>query len=163
MRPSLLIADDHQMFAEALRSLLSSTCDVAGIAADGRELTELALKHKPHMILTDLSMPKLNGLDAISALTRVGLRSELLILAMHADRSIAVEVFRAGASGLVLKTAAGDELKEAVEVVQRGASYHTRPAVHSASTRSSAIAGGREVHEGSGGAIAPVDAHWRIG
>ncbi len=111
MRPTLLIADDHQLFAESLRSLLSPTYDVVGIAANGKELTEMAMKLKPNLVMTDLSMPLLNGLDAVQTLTGAGLRSKFIVLTMHTDISLAVLVFRAGASAFVLKTASGDELK----------------------------------------------------
>jgi len=123
MRPTLLIADDHQLFAESLRSLLSPSYDIVGIATNGRELTELALQFKPNLVLTDLSMPLLNGLDAIQGLTAMGLRSKFIVLTMHVDMSLAILVFRAGASAFVLKTAKGDELKEALQVVQRGGHY----------------------------------------
>jgi DNA-binding NarL/FixJ family response regulator len=123
MRPTLLIADDHQLFAESLRSMLSPTYDVVGIAANGKELTELAVKLKPNLVLTDLSMPLLNGLDAVQTLTGMGLRSKFIVLTMHVDISLAVLVFRAGASAFVLKTASGDELKEALQTVQRGGCY----------------------------------------
>ena len=123
MRPTLLIADDHQLFAESLRSMLSPTYDVVGIAANGKELTELAVKLKPNLVLTDLSMPLLNGLDAVQTLTGMGLRSKFIVLTMHVDVSLAVLVFRAGASAFVLKTASGDELKEALQTVHRGGCY----------------------------------------
>ena len=123
MRPTLLIADDHQLFAESLRSLLSPVYDVVGIATNGRELTELAIRLKPTLILTDLSMPLLNGLDAVQNLTAMGLRSKFIVLTMHVDMSLAVLVFRAGASAFVLKTANGEELKEAIQVVYRGGHY----------------------------------------
>ena len=112
MRPSILIADDHRMFAESLRSLLSSSYDTVGIASNGRELTELALRHKPDLIMTDLSMPLLNGLDAVQTLADMGLRSKFIILTMHLDMNLALQVFRAGASAFILKTASSDELKE---------------------------------------------------
>lgn len=123
MRPTLLIADDHQLFAESLRSLLAADYDVVGIAANGRELTELAQKLKPNLVLTDLSMPLLNGLDAVQALAGKGLRTKFIVLTMHVDVSLAVLVFRAGASAFVLKTASGDELKEALRVVHNGGCY----------------------------------------
>ncbi len=123
MRPTILIADDHKLFAESLRSLLSPSYDVVGIAANGRELTELAVQLKPNLILTDLSMPLLNGLDAVQNLTAMGLRSKFIVLTMHVDMSLAVLVFRAGASAFVLKTANGEELKEALQVVYRGGHY----------------------------------------
>jgi DNA-binding NarL/FixJ family response regulator len=123
MRPTLLIADDHQLFAESLRSLLSPVYDVVGIATNGRELTELAIQLKPTLILTDLSMPLLNGLDAVQNLTAMGLRSKFIVLTMHVDMSLAVLVFRAGASAFVLKSANGEELKEALQMVYRGGHY----------------------------------------
>jgi DNA-binding NarL/FixJ family response regulator len=123
MRPTLLIADDHQLFAESLRSLLGPTYDVVGIASNGKELVELATKLKPNLVMTDLSMPLLNGLDAVQALTGAGLRSKFIVLTMHTDISLAVLVFRAGASAFVLKTASGDELKEALSVVYGGGCY----------------------------------------
>ena len=123
MRPTLLIADDHQLFAESLRSLLSPTYDVVGVAANGKELIELAVKLKPNLVLTDLSMPQLNGLDAVQTLTGMGLRGKFIVLTMHTDISLAVLVFRAGASAFVLKTASGDELKEALKIVYGGGCY----------------------------------------
>src|SRR5271169_1713491 len=121
--PSILIADDHQLIAESLRSLLSPTYQVIGIASNGRDLIELAVQHKPNMILSDVSMPLMNGLDAVSALKKLGSHSKFLMLTMHFDLSIAVEVFRRGASAFVMKTASADELKEAIQTVYRGGYY----------------------------------------
>ena len=123
MRPTILIADDHQLFAESLCSLLSSSFDLVGIATNGRELIELAARLKPTLILTDISMPQLNGLDAMQNLRAMGLRSKFVVLTMHTGMSLAVMVFRAGASGFVLKTASGEELKQALHVVYRGGLY----------------------------------------
>jgi len=123
MRPTILIADDHQLFAESLCSLLSPSYDVVGIASNGRELAEMAVRLKPTLILTDLSMPQLNGLDAMQNLTAMGLCSKFVVLTMHTGMSLAVLVFRAGASAFVLKTASGEELKEALRVVYRGGHY----------------------------------------
>ena len=123
MHPTILIADDHQLFAESLRSLLANSYDVVGIATNGRELTELAVKFKPNLILTDISMPLLNGVDAVEALTSMGVRSKFILLTMHTDISLAVLAFRAGASAFVLKTAKGDELLEALQAVHRGGYY----------------------------------------
>jgi DNA-binding NarL/FixJ family response regulator len=123
MRPSLLIADDHQLFAEGLCSLLKPSYVMVGIASNGRELIELASRHKPNLILTDLSMPLLNGLDAMQTLVGMGLRSKFVVLTMHLNVNLAVQVFRAGASAFVLKTTGGDELKKALQVVYRGGRY----------------------------------------
>ena len=123
MRPSILIADDHRLFAEGISSLLSSCYEVVGIATDGRELTELAGRYKPDLILTDLSMPLLSGLEAIRLLIEMGLRSKFVVLTMHLDVSLAVEVFRAGASAFILKTTGTVELKKALQVVYHGGCY----------------------------------------
>jgi DNA-binding NarL/FixJ family response regulator len=123
MRPTILIADDHQLLAESLRVLLSSSYDIVGVATNGKELMEMALSHKPNLVLTDLSMPLLNGLDAVQSLIGMGLRSKFIFLTMHVDISLAVLVFRAGASAFVLKTASTDELKQAVEVVLGGGCF----------------------------------------
>lgn len=123
MRPTILIADDHQLLAESLRALLSPSYDIVGVATNGKELIEMALSHKPNLVLTDLSMPLLNGLDAVQSLIGMGLRSKFIFLTMHVEISLAVLVFRAGASAFVLKTASTDELKQAVEVVLGGGCY----------------------------------------
>ena len=123
MRPSVLIADDHQLLAQALRSVLSPSYEIAGIASNGRELTELAARLKPDLIVTDLYMPLLNGLDAVQILIKAGLRSKFIFLTMHPDVSLAVEAFRSGASAFVLKTASPDQFLEALRVVYRGGCY----------------------------------------
>lgn len=122
-RPTILIADDHQLVAESLRSLLSQKYDIVDIAANGKELVEIAVKRKPNLVLTDLSMPLLNGLDAVQTLSAMGLRIKFVVLSMHADIGLAVLVFRAGASAFLLKNASGDELVEAIKVVLSGGCY----------------------------------------
>jgi DNA-binding NarL/FixJ family response regulator len=126
MRPSILIADDHRLFAEGLRSMLSPLYDIVGIAMDGRELTEMAGRFKPDLILTDLSMPLLNGLDAVQNLAESNLRSRFVVLTMHLDVNLAVQAFRAGASGFILKTTSADELIKALQVVHEGGCYLSR-------------------------------------
>ena len=123
MHPSVLIADDHLMYAEALRSALSAVYDVVGVAGDGQELTELAMQHEPNLIVTDLSMPRLSGIDAILMIKKMGLTSRIVVLTMHSEVSLAVLAFRAGASGYILKDAPGDELKRTLEVVHHGGCY----------------------------------------
>jgi two-component system response regulator NreC len=121
MRPTILIADDHRLFAEGVCSLLSSSYEVVGMATDGRELTELARRYKPDLILTDLSMPLLNGLEAIRLLIEMGLRSKFVVLTMHLDVNLAVQVFRAGASAFILKTTGSTELKKALQFTREAA------------------------------------------
>lgn len=123
VRAKVLIADDHRVFADGLCSLLSSSYEIVGIASDGRQLINMARDYKPDIIITDLSMPLLNGLDALRMLRKMGVRSKFVILTMHADLSLAVEVFRIGASAFVSKIAPGEELKAALEAALRGRSY----------------------------------------
>ena len=121
--PSILIADDHKLFAESLSSILNPAYQTLGIAMNGRELIDLAVKHKPNLILTDVSMPLLNGIDAVYTLSKMGLRTKFLVLTMHFDLSLAIEVFRSGASAFILKTASGEELRDALQTVSRGGCY----------------------------------------
>ena len=96
----------------------------------------MAVKLKPSVVLTDASMPLLNGLDAVQILTGMGLRTKFIVLTMHADISLAVRVFRAGASAFVLKSASSDELKEAIKVVQDGGCYLSPQISHRPGQRS---------------------------
>ncbi len=123
MRPTVLIADDQQLLAESLRSLLSPSYTIVDIATNGKELVEMAIQYKPTLVLTDLSMPQMNGLDAVHTLIGMGVRSKFIFLTMQVDISLAVLVFRAGASAFVLKTASSDDLKEAINVVLGGGCY----------------------------------------
>ena len=123
MPPTILIADDHRLYADALRAMLRPTYEIVAIAANGQELSELALQFEPDLIVTDHSVPRLNGLSAVRALSRRGLHSKFIILTMHRDVSLAVEAFRLGAAAFVLKTASRTEFMEALSVVQGGGCY----------------------------------------
>jgi DNA-binding NarL/FixJ family response regulator len=123
MRPSILIADDHRLYADALRSMLSPSYEIVGIATNGRELTELAVQFKPDLVVTDHSMPLLNGLKAIRALTKLGLRSRFVVLTTNRHANFVVEVFRSGASAFLLKTGSSDEFTKALSVVLDGGYY----------------------------------------
>jgi DNA-binding NarL/FixJ family response regulator len=120
---TILIADDHRFLAQSLQSILKPAFDTVGIASNGRELVELAERLRPNLIITDLSMPVMNGLDAIRTLAEADLPCKFVILTMHMDVSVAVEAFRAGASAFVSKTASHDELLEALQVVCGGGCY----------------------------------------
>lgn len=121
--PSVLIADDYRLYAEALSSMLSSEFRTIAIASDGRQLTEMAEQFDPDLIVTDISMPLLSGLEAIRVLATKGLHSKVIVLTMHAELALAVEAFRSGASAFVLKTAGAGEFRRAVQVVL-GGGYH---------------------------------------
>lgn len=131
VRPSVLIADDHRLYADGLSAMLSPAYEVVGIASNGWELIASAMKYKPNLIVTDLSMPQLNGLDAMQALKEQGLQSKFLVLTMHEDMGLAVLSFRLGASAFLLKTGRSGELKDAMEAVLRGECYLSPQAPHS--------------------------------
>lgn len=123
MRITILLADDHRMFAEALSGLLAQTYDVIGSASNGRELLTLARELNPNVIVTDVSMPLLNGMEVLRMLKRGATRAKFVILTMHADVSLAAEAFRCGASAFVLKQAAAEELNLAIVSALRGRHY----------------------------------------
>jgi DNA-binding NarL/FixJ family response regulator len=124
-RTTVLLADDHAIVAQGLASLLSETFDLVGNVGDGRALLEAAKERKPDVIVTDISMPLLNGLDAVRQLKQEGIRSKVIVLTQHKETHYAVEAFRAGVSGYLLKMSAGDELKSAIDEVMQGRAYLT--------------------------------------
>lgn len=124
-RPRVLLADDHTLLVDGLRSLLEPQCELVGTVEDGRALVEAAQKLHPDVILLDISMPLLNGLEAAHQLKELVPDSKLIFLTMHADRSYVREAFRAGASGYLLKRSAVSELEHAISVVLRGRRYIT--------------------------------------
>ena len=124
-RPRVLIADDHSIVLAGLRKLVEEECDVVGTAEDGRLLIESAQRLKPDVILLDISMPLLNGLDAARQLTKLVPESKLIFLTMHATPAYATEAFKAGGSGYLIKRSAASELKQAIQAVMRGQHYMT--------------------------------------
>src|SRR2546422_9354908 len=103
-KPRVLLADDHTIVAEGLRSLLEGEFEFVGAVGDGRALLDAARKLKPDVIVADISMPLLNGLDAARQLKRDGITAKIIFLTMHAEAQLAAEAFRAGASGYLLKS-----------------------------------------------------------
>lgn len=124
-KPRVLIADDHSLMVAGLRKLLEEECDVVGAVEDGRALVEAAERLKPDVILLDISMPLLNGLDAARQISKLVPDSKLVFVTMHASPTYATEAFQAGASGYLLKRAAASELSQAIQVVLRGQHYVT--------------------------------------
>jgi DNA-binding NarL/FixJ family response regulator len=124
-RPKVLLADDHRIVVEGLRRLLEDRFDLVGTVTDGRQLIDLARTLRPDVIVTDMSMPVLGGLDALPRLKAEGVDARVIFLTMHADPRLATEAIRAGASGFLLKDAAGEELITAIEDVLRGRTYLT--------------------------------------
>lgn len=124
-KPKVLIADDHVILGQGLSVLLRDDFELVGLARDGRELVELAQKFKPDVIVTDISMPLLNGIDAVRQLRSQGISAKVIALTQHRDPQVAAEAFRAGVSGFLVKQAAGEELLSAIREVLQGRSYLT--------------------------------------
>ena len=124
-RPRVLLADDHLLVAEALKSLLAAEFDLVGMVEDGRALVEAALKLRPDIIVADISMPRLNGIDALLQLRQHGSLVPVVFLTMHRDVNFARRALDAGASGFVLKHSASAELVSAIRAALQGKTYLT--------------------------------------
>src|SRR5271170_7439378 len=124
-RPRVLLADDHQMLAEALRGVVEPRCEVVGTVCDGRALLEAADRLQPDIVVLDIGMPELNGFDAGRKLKQTWPNVKLIFMTMHEDPYLVGEAFRAGASAFLLKEAAASELTEAIETIMKGGSFVT--------------------------------------
>ena len=124
-RPKVLLADDHAIFIEGLSGLLKDHFELAGSVHDGEELIRAAKQLCPDVIVTDLSMPRLNGFDAIRRLREEGCAAKFIVLTMHPEVEMATEAFRAGVCGYVLKQSASKELINAINEVVNGRVYLT--------------------------------------
>lgn len=123
MRPRVLIADDHALLREAFHKLLEADCEIVGSVADGRALVALAHTVKPDLILVDVAMPLLNGVDAAAQLKRTMPLVKVIFLTVNDDPDLAKEAFRIGASGYLLKNSSAAELLDAIACVWRGERY----------------------------------------
>jgi DNA-binding NarL/FixJ family response regulator len=121
----VLLADDHTLLLGAFEKLLSAECEVVGKVADGRELLAAAARLKPDVIVLDIGMPLLNGLEAGRQIKELTPAVKLVFLTMNEDADVAAEAFRAGASAYLLKRSATGELLTAIREVVRGRSYVT--------------------------------------
>jgi len=124
-RTKVLLADDHAIVAEGLATLLKDHFDLLETVGDGSALIDAARKLRPDVIVTDIAMPVLSGLEALRRLKATRNEAKVIFLTMHADAQLATEAFRAGASGYVLKQSAGEELIAAIEEVLKGRTYLT--------------------------------------
>jgi DNA-binding NarL/FixJ family response regulator len=124
-RARILLADDHIIIIEGLRRLLENRFELVGAVTNGLALLEAAKTTKPDIILLDISMPYLSGLDAARTLQKDFKRIKLIFLTQHTDSYFVKEAFRAGASGYLLKQSAGDELITAIDQVLQGRPYIT--------------------------------------
>jgi DNA-binding NarL/FixJ family response regulator len=119
------MADDHSIVLAGLRKLVEEHGELVGMVEDGRSLIEAAKKLRPDIILLDIAMPLLNGLDAARQLTKLVPRSKLIFMTMQSSPTYATEAFKAGASGYLLKRSAVTELSQAIQTVLKGQHYLT--------------------------------------
>jgi DNA-binding NarL/FixJ family response regulator len=122
-RPRLLIVDDHQVVAEGLIRLLGDRFEIVATINDGSAVVDAVSRLQPDVVLLDLSMPNISGLEAMRQLKQRHMDVKMLVLTMHADPDLAVAALKAGASGYVLKESSGSELLTALQVVLRGDTY----------------------------------------
>jgi len=120
-----MLADDHTILVEAFRKLLEPQYQVVGTAADGRALVETAPRLKPDVIVVDIAMPLMNGLEAGLRLRELMPSVKLIFLTMNEDPDLAVDAIRSGASGYLLKSSAASELMQAIQLALKGKSYVT--------------------------------------
>jgi DNA-binding NarL/FixJ family response regulator len=121
----VLLADDHKILGEGLRSLLEPEFELVGIVEDGRALIEAAVEYRPDVIVVDISMPLLNGIEAVRHITKLNPAIKFVFLTMHTDVIYATKAFAAGAVGYVLKQSAASELLTAIREALKGRMYVT--------------------------------------
>ena len=124
-RAKILLADDHVIVLDGLRRILEHEYEIVGSVQNGRELLPAARRLHPDVIIIDISMPLMNGLEAARRLKQAKLGAKIIFLTMHADVDFAVEAFRVGAAGYVLKHDAEEELAKAIRAVLDGEIYVT--------------------------------------
>lgn len=126
MKTRVIIADDHAIIREGLKSLLERRgIIVSAIAKNGREAIELAALHQPDLVIMDISMPDLNGMEATAVIRREVPHIKIIGLSMHSGKNIIDKMFSSGASGYILKDSAFEELHEAIQEVLKGNFYLT--------------------------------------
>src|SRR4249920_1473524 len=123
--PRVLLADDHNLLLGAFEKLLAPECEIVGTASDGRTLVVEAQRLRPDVVVLDIAMPLLNGLDAGRQIKQLRKEVKLVFVTMNEDSDLAAEAFRAGASAYLLKRSAASELPTAIREVMQGRSYIT--------------------------------------
>ena len=124
-RPRILLADDHRIILDGLKRVLEPEFEVAGAVEDGRELLKAAERLRPDVIVVDISMPHLNGLEAVRQIHKTHPEIKVVFLTMHAEVAYALNAFKAGASGYVLRNSASDELVTAIREALQGRTFVT--------------------------------------
>jgi DNA-binding NarL/FixJ family response regulator len=145
-RPRILLADDHLIVLEGLKTLLAREFDLVGVVTDGAALVEEAGRLRPDVIVADISMPSLNGIDAIRRVRGTGIESKVVFLTMHADVTYVTRALDAGASAYVLKHSASDELVTAIREALRGGTY-VSPALRASSALDDQLNPFRRTHK----------------
>lgn len=121
----IVLADDHAIVSQGLEALLQASFDLIGSVRDGRELVNLVTQLKPDVVVTDISMPGLNGLEAIRQIKKIRPLTKIVALTMHSEPALVAEALKAGTSGYVLKSSAVEELERAIREVLLGRTYVT--------------------------------------
>jgi DNA-binding NarL/FixJ family response regulator len=124
-RPRVLLADDHRVVSEGLKRLLEDDFELVGMVEDGRALVAAAKKLQPDVIVADIAMPHLNGIDAMARLKKDNPEVKVVFLTMHQDPAYARRAFEAGAAGFVVKHSAPAELVMAIRAALRGQTFVT--------------------------------------
>jgi DNA-binding NarL/FixJ family response regulator len=124
-RARVLIADDHAFVLESLVGLLKDRFEVVAAVTDGRALVDAAIRLRPDVIVTDISMPGLSGIEAFEQLKAAGVEAKVIVLTLHTDTALAAKLLRSGVSGFVIKMRAASELVTAIEQVKAGRIYST--------------------------------------
>ncbi len=125
MRPRVLLADDHAIIAEGLARLIGDVADLVGQVNDGLRLLEEARRLRPDIVVADITMPGMSGIDAMRQLKAEGSEARFIFLTIHTEARLAAEAMRSGASAYLLKQAAGNELFDAIQAVMSGRTYLT--------------------------------------
>jgi DNA-binding NarL/FixJ family response regulator len=125
MRPSIILADDHAMVAEGLARIVLDIGDVVSTACDGIDLLDAVRRLQPDIVVADVMMPRLSGIEAMRQLQAEGCQARFVFLTIHTDARLAADALRAGAAGYLLKYAASEELLVAIRTVLEGRTYLT--------------------------------------
>lgn len=138
VRPRVLLADDHQIVAEGVARLLAADYELLAILTDGNALVDAALEERPDIVVADIAMPGVSGIEALRQLQAAGSLAPVVFLTMHNEPAMVEEALDAGARGYVLKAAAGEELLQAMREVLAGRAY-VSPALWQSAIRRSAV------------------------
>jgi DNA-binding NarL/FixJ family response regulator len=124
-RTRILLVDDHAMLLDCLGALLAKEFDIVGVAPEASAMMEMAARLHPDVVVMDIAMPQLNGIEAAAMLLKETTPVKILFLSMYADLSLVEEAFRTGASGYVLKSGGTEELVKAIQCIADGGTYVT--------------------------------------